>query len=147
MSAHAAIAPATGVRVRRLPVGRMVIVAVVYVAIVVAAAIYPFVSPLGEIWNAPLSRGGEGGRRRHGRALVGRSAREHGAPAQRPALEVDLHRDGRRMRIAALEYVPNSVVWSLARIAEQSRSGYSSICSSRSQRATSETGSIGLSSG
>ena len=41
MSAHAAIAPAPEVRARRLPIARMVVVTVTYLAIIVGAAVLP----------------------------------------------------------------------------------------------------------
>ena len=55
MSAHAAIAPAAEIQVRRPPVGRMVIVAVAYLAIVIVRAIYPLVSPLNGVWAGDVS--------------------------------------------------------------------------------------------
>jgi hypothetical protein len=46
MTAQAAIAPAADVRSRRPPVFRMLIVAVAFMAIVVASTIYPLISPI-----------------------------------------------------------------------------------------------------
>src|SRR6188474_249161 len=118
MSAHAAIAPTSGVRVRRLLVGRMVVVAIVYAAIVLVAAIYPFLSPLGDIWNAPVSP-------------TEKAADVVTGLLWLAVLLVSLARqpNGRlwklifvalvTQRISALQYIPNSVVWSVARIFEQ----------------------------
>jgi signal transduction histidine kinase len=118
MSAHAAIAPATGARVRRLPVGRMVVVTVAYLAIILGAAVYPFVSPLHDDWFPPVSP-----LEKFGDALLG--------VVWLVVLLVSLARQphGRlwklifvaftAQRIGTLMFVPNSLVWSLARIAEQ----------------------------
>lgn len=96
----------------------MVIVAVVYMAIVIAAAIYPLVSPLRDFWNAPVS------------TLV-QAADAFAAVIWLAILLVSMARqpDGRlwkliflfmaTLRIEALEYVPNSLVWSVARVTEQ----------------------------
>jgi signal transduction histidine kinase len=118
MSVHAAIAPAATVRSNRAPVGRMIVVTVVYLAIVIAAAVYPFVSPLGEVWNAPLQP-----LEKADDVLV--------AVLWLAVLLTSLARqpNGRlwkliflamvMFRIGAIEYVPNSLAWTVARIAEQ----------------------------
>src|SRR4029453_4768308 len=118
MSAHAAIAPATGASVRRLPVGRMVVVTVAYLAIIIGAAVYPFVSPLHDSWYPPVSP-----LEKFGDALTG--------VLWLVVLLVSLARQphGRlwklifaafaAQRIGTLMFVPNSLIWSLARIAEQ----------------------------
>ena len=118
MSAHAAIAPAAEVRARRLPIGRMVVVTVAYLAIIVGAAVYPFVSPLHDDWFPPVSPF-----EKFGDALTG--------VLWLVVLLVSLARQphGRlwklifvafaAQRIGTLMFVPNSLVWSLARIAEQ----------------------------
>jgi signal transduction histidine kinase len=96
----------------------MVIVTVAYLAIIVGAAVYPFVSPLREYWGAPLSP-----IEKFGDALSG--------ALWLVVLLVSMARqpDGRlwklifvafaAQRIGALQFVPNSLVWSLGRIAEQ----------------------------
>src|SRR4029453_19130286 len=118
MSAHAAIAPATGASVRRLPVGRMVVVTVAFLAIIIGAAGYPFMSPLRDSWYPPVSP-----LEKFGDALLGL--------VWLVVLLVSLARQphGRlwklifvafaAQRIGTLMFVPNSLVWSLARIAEQ----------------------------
>ena len=91
----------------------MAIVTLVYLAIVLAGAIYPLVSPLRDFWNAPVAPRA-GGRRPTGLTWLA-------------ILLVSMARqpDGRlwklifllmvTQRIEALEYVPNSLVWSVAR--------------------------------
>jgi signal transduction histidine kinase len=118
MSAHAAIAPAAEVRARRLPVGRMVVVTVAYLAIVIGAAVYPFVSPLHDYLYPPVSP-----LERFGDALLGvvwlvvllvsMARQPHGR------LWKLIFAAFAAQRIGALMFVPNSLVWSLARIAEQ----------------------------
>jgi signal transduction histidine kinase len=116
MSAHAAIAPAAEVLAPRLPVRRMVIVAGAYLAIVIAAATYPLISPLNEsigepdspfypavdvlyaaLWLAVL--------------LVSLARQPNGRLWKLIFLLMVTE------RIGALDYVPNSVVWNLARVA------------------------------
>jgi signal transduction histidine kinase len=118
MSAEAAIVPATEVRSPRASVGRIVVVAAAYMAIVIAAAIYPLISPLGDIWNAPVSS-------------VEKADDVLSGLLWLAILLVSIVRqpDGRlwkliflalaTQRVEALEYVPNSVVWSVARVAER----------------------------
>jgi signal transduction histidine kinase len=118
MSAHAAIAPATGVNVRRLPVGRMVIVTVVYLAIVIAAAVYPFVSPLAEVWNAPIQPLEKADDVLAGvlwlAVLLTSLARQPNGRLWKLIFLVMV-----MLRIGAIEYIPNSLTWTVARIAEQ----------------------------
>jgi signal transduction histidine kinase len=116
MSTHAAIAPAAEIRARRPPVGRMVVVAGAYLAIVIAAATYPLISPLNEsigepdspfypavdvlyaaLWLAVL--------------LVSLARQPNGRLWKLIFLLMVTE------RIGALDYVPNSVVWNLARVA------------------------------
>ena len=54
MSTLTALAPALETQRSRASAIRMAIVTIVYLAIVVAAAIYPLVSPLRDYWNAPV---------------------------------------------------------------------------------------------
>jgi signal transduction histidine kinase len=118
MSAHAAIAPAAGIQARRLPVGRMVVVTVAYLAIIIGAAVYPFVSPLHDEWFPPVSP-----LEKFGDALLGvvwlvvllvsLARQPHGRLWKLIFVAFTLQ------RIGTLMFVPNSLVWSLARIAEQ----------------------------
>ncbi len=92
----------------------MAIVTLVYLAIVLAAAIYPLVSPLRDYWNAPVRPAAQ-------------AADAATALIWLAVLLVSMARqpDGRlwkliflvmvTQRIGALEYVPNSLVWSVAR--------------------------------
>jgi signal transduction histidine kinase len=116
MSAHAAITPATGANVRRLPVGRMVVVTVAYLAIVIAGTIYPLISPLDDYLNPPtlLEQGID--------ALV--------ATTWLVLLLVSMARQptGRMWKLIflvavtskldTLGYVPNSIVWSIAHVVQ-----------------------------
>jgi signal transduction histidine kinase len=118
MSAHAAIASAAEVRARRLPVGRMVVVTVAYLAIIIGAAVYPFVSPLHDDWFPPVSPVEKFGDALSGVVwlvvlLVSLARQPHGR------LWKLIFVAFASQRIGALKFVPNSLVWSLARIAEQ----------------------------
>jgi signal transduction histidine kinase len=96
----------------------MVVVTLAYLAIIVGAAVYPFVSPLHDEWFPPVSP-----LEKFGDALLG--------VVWLVVLLVSLARQphGRlwklifvaftAQRIGTLMFVPNSLVWSLARIAEQ----------------------------
>ncbi|HET9758034.1 MAG TPA: sensor histidine kinase [Candidatus Limnocylindrales bacterium] len=117
MSAHAAIAPAAGVQVRRPPVGRMVIVAVAYLAIVIVRATYPLISPLNGIWAGEVTP-------------LDRAVDALWAVLWLAVLLVSMARqpEGRLWKliflmvvagyVGALQWVPNSVVWSLGRVLE-----------------------------
>jgi len=117
MSAHAAIAPAADIRVRRASAGRMVVVAGAYLAILIAAASYPLVSPLRDIWR-PVDTFGTAADLVVWLLWLGVLL---GTYARQP--------DGRLWkliflmmvagRVAALTFVPNSIVSSVARMAEQ----------------------------
>ena len=116
MSAHAAIAPAAGVRARRMPVGRMVLVTVAYLAVALFSTVYPLVSPLNGsfavatpfdqavstlwtlLWLAIL--------------LVSLVRQPEG----RLWKFVFLLMLTQRMHV--LQWVPNSVVWSVARVVD-----------------------------
>ncbi|HEY3163817.1 MAG TPA: sensor histidine kinase [Candidatus Limnocylindrales bacterium] len=117
MSEHAAIAPAATVTERRLPVGRMVLIGGSYLAIVIAAAIYPFVSPLSEVWRAPVSAIEKGDEAVSGllwlAVLLATIARQPGG-----RLGTLIFVAGMSQRIGALQYIPHSFVWSLARVIE-----------------------------
>ncbi|HEY6058109.1 MAG TPA: hypothetical protein VIV06_08755, partial [Candidatus Limnocylindrales bacterium] len=118
MRTQAAIAPATGGRHAGPSAGRMAIVTVAYLAIVLASAIYPLVSPLSDYWNAPVS-------------ALQQAVDALTAAIWLAVLLVSMARqpDGRlwkliflfmvTQRIEALEYVPNSFVWSAARVTDQ----------------------------
>ena len=54
MSTLTALAPALETQRSRASAIRMAIVTLVYLAIVLAGAIYPLVSPLSDFWNAPV---------------------------------------------------------------------------------------------
>lgn len=115
MTVGAAIAPVAGYD-RRQRASRMIVVGVAYVAVVAAGAIYPFVSPLRDFWNAlpPPEI----------------AANALGGLVWLPILLVAIARqpNGRlwklifllavTWRIDALEYVPNSVVFTLARASD-----------------------------
>ena len=118
MSARAAITGVTEVRVRRPPVGRMVIVGVTYLAIIIAASIYPFVSPLSESWRAPVSPLEKADDVLSGllwlAVLLVSMARQPNGRLWKLIFVAFV-----TQRVSALQYIPNSVVWSLARIFEQ----------------------------
>jgi len=104
MSAHAAIAPAAEIGVRRASAGRMVIIAGVYLAIVIPAVVYPLVSPLrtsAELLPWLLWLG----------VLLGSFAR---APDGRIWKLIFLMMV--TQHVTALEYVPNAIVANLARL-------------------------------
>jgi signal transduction histidine kinase len=117
MSTLTALAPALESQRARASASRMAIVTVVYLAIVLAAAIYPVVSPLSDYWNAPVMP-------------LQQAVDVLTALVWLAVLLVSMARqpDGRlwkliflvmvTQRIEALEYVPNSLVWSVARVTE-----------------------------
>jgi signal transduction histidine kinase len=115
MSLDIAIEPAN-TRAAGPPLSRLVLLGGLYVAILVAATVYPLVSPLRDDWDAlPLQEV-------VGNALV--------AAAWLPVLLISYARQphGRlwkliflatvTARIDAVEYIPNSFVWSAARASE-----------------------------
>jgi signal transduction histidine kinase len=115
MNAQAGIVPVVEVSSHRASVGRMVVVAGAYVAIVLGGAIYPLVSPLRDFWNAPVKP-----LEQLSNALT--------AGLWLAVLLVSMARQPRgrlwkliflafaTQQIGALEYVPNSLVWSVARV-------------------------------
>ena len=117
MSAPATTAPVADVRSQRVSVGRIVIVVLAYMAIVIAGAIYPLVSPLRDIWRAPVS-------------ALEQAADAFTSVTWLAILVVSMARQpGGRLwkviflftatqQIVALQYVPNSLVWSVARVTE-----------------------------
>ena len=117
MSTQAAIATAAQTRPARASVGQLAVVTLVYLAIVLAAAIYPLVSPLREHWNVPVSP-------------LEQAANAMTSVVWLAILLVSMARqpDGRlwkliflvmvTQRIEAIEYVPDSLVWSLARVVD-----------------------------
>jgi signal transduction histidine kinase len=117
MSAHAAIASAAEIQVRRAPLGRMAVVAVAYLAIVIVRATYPLISPLNGVWAGEVSP-------------IDRAVDALWAVLWLAVLLVSMARqpDGRLWKliflvmvsqyVLALQWVPNSVVWSLARVVE-----------------------------
>ena len=117
MSAHGAIAPAVDNRVQRASVRRMVLVTGAYLAILIAVAIYPLASPLRDIWRPvwPLDTAADAvvwmlwlG------VLVGSFVRQ---PTGRLWKLIFLMMV--TQHLAALTFVPNSIVSSTARVAEQ----------------------------
>jgi signal transduction histidine kinase len=117
MSAHATITPAADVRSQRAPVARMAIVAVVYTAIVIAAAVYPLVSPLRDYWKAPVKPVEQVADAATALVwlaiLLVSMARQPGGRLWKLIFIVTL-----TQRIEALEYIPNSLIWSVARVTE-----------------------------
>ena len=111
MTVEAAIEPAATPSIRPTAT-RVLLVTAVYVVAVVAAGIYPLVSPLR--YAGPITVEGQLMSVCERRGLAGRAPDRAGSPARGPALEVDL-------RVVAgepdlrLQYVPNSLVWSVAR--------------------------------
>ena len=115
MSAHAAIASAADIQVGRLPIGRMVIVAIAYLAIAIVRATYP------PDFAAKRCLGG----RSH---AAGRAVDLLWAMLWLAVLLLSMARQpgGRLWKliflvmvsqyVGALQWVPNSVVWSLARV-------------------------------
>ena len=108
MSAHAAIAPADEAPSPRANLRRMVVVAVVYIAIVVAAAVYPLVSPVAAFRPVTVAD-----------QIVGLI--EAGLWLISPAGEHGARAHGRLWKlifvwvaltaVVALTYVPDSLVW------------------------------------
>jgi signal transduction histidine kinase len=114
MSAQAVTTPAVEVRSQRASVGRMVIVAVAYLAILVALAAYPLASPLRDIWK-PVSPFGTAADTLVWllwlAVLLGSFARQ---PEGRLWKLIFLMMV--TQHVGALEFVPNSIVSSLARV-------------------------------
>ena len=102
---------------RTHPPCRMAIVTAVYLAIVLAAAIYPLVSPLSDYWNAPVSPLQQAVDALTAliwlAVLLVSMARQPGGRLWKLIFLVIV-----TQRIGALEYVPDSLVWSVARVIE-----------------------------
>ena len=117
MSTLTALAPALETQRSRASAIRMAIVTIVYLAIVLAAAIYPLVSPLSDYWNAPVLPLGQAVDILTGltwlAVLLISMARQLGGRLWKLIFLVVV-----TQRIEALEYVPNSLVWSVARVTE-----------------------------
>ena len=115
MSAHAAIASAADIQVGRLPIGRMVIVAIAYLAIAIVRATYPLISPLNGVWAGevtPLDRAVDLLWAMLWLAVLLLSmARQPGGRLWKLIFLVMVSQ-----YVGALQWVPNSVVWSLARV-------------------------------
>jgi len=118
MSTQAAIAPATETRLARASTSWMAIVTIAYLAIVLAAAVYPLASPLSDYWNAPVSPLQQGVDALTAviwlAVLLVSMARQPGGRFWKLIFLVMV-----TQRIEALEYVPNSLVWSVARVTDQ----------------------------
>ena len=117
MSTLTALAPALETQRSRASAIRMAIVTIVYLAIVLAAAIYPLVSPLSDYWNAPVLPLQQAVDILTGltwlAVLLISMARQPGGRLWKLIFLVVV-----TQRIEALEYVPNSLVWSVARVTE-----------------------------
>jgi len=115
MSAPTAFESTIEVRSQRASIARMVVVASTYLAIMLAAAAYPLVSPLRDFWNAPVKPIAQ-----VGVALT--------AVLWLVVLLFSMARQPRgrlwkliflammTQQIGAAEYVPNSLIWSVARV-------------------------------
>ena len=116
MTVGAAIAPVAGYDGRQRA-SRMIVVGVAYVAVVAAGAIYPLVSPLRDFWNAlpppEIAANALGGLVWLPILLVAIARQPNGRLWKLIVLLAGV------LRIDALEYVPNSVVFSLARAGER----------------------------
>jgi signal transduction histidine kinase len=117
MSAQAPIAPTTVIGPQRASVGRMVVVAFAYMAIVIAGAVYPLVSPLRDFMFVPPTA-----LRQAVDAIVlttwlavllASMARQ---PSGRLWKLIFLYLVA--TEINALEFVPDSLVWSVERVVD-----------------------------
>jgi signal transduction histidine kinase len=118
MSAGAAITPVVEIASDRMSTVRVVAVAVAYLVIVLFGAIYPLVSPLRDFWQAPVSTADQTadlvtGLLWFGVLLVTVRRQPYGRLWKLIFLAMTLQ------RIEALEFIPNSLVFSLSRALEQ----------------------------
>jgi signal transduction histidine kinase len=114
MSASAATRPVVDVVSDRASTGRLLLVAAAYLGIVLFAAVYPLISPLSDYWNAPVSVADQavdllGGLLWFAVLLVSYRRQPHGRLWKLIFLAMALQ------RVGALEYVPQSLIFSLAR--------------------------------
>jgi hypothetical protein len=117
MSAHAAIAPAAETRVRRASAVRVVLVSGAYLAILIAAAIYPLASPLRDIWRpvSPFWTAVDSiGPLLWLAVLLGGFARQPDGRLWKLIFLMMV-----TQHVFTLTFVPNSIVSSVARVAEQ----------------------------
>src|SRR5262245_2517472 len=118
MTAGAATAPVVEIATGRASTSRLLTVAVAYLAMVLFAAVYPLVSPLRDYWNAPVSATDQlvdliGGLLWFAVLMVSLDRQPQGRLWKLIFLTMAL------ARIPALAYVPNSIVFSLARAFHQ----------------------------